>query len=100
MENKISDKEEYAASLAKKAEKAVNVLKITVIVAAVSAVVLSAVSLIIMLAFKKSVGVIIWLGMELGIVIVSAAIVGGVYFYTKKKLRQLDALDEDGEKEE
>ncbi len=100
MEQEILNKEEYAAALAAKAEKAVNVLKITVIVAAVSAVMLSVVSLIIMLAVKKSVGVIIWLGVELGIVIVSAAIVGGTYFYTKRKLRQLDALDEDGEKEE
>lgn len=89
----ITDKEKYAADLAKKAERALKILKITVIITAACAVVLPLISLVLLMTVKNSlygfIGLIVSLGLFLAMLVVLVCVI----FYVRKQVRKLKLLD-------
>lgn len=91
----IIDKEKYAADLAKKAERALKILKITVIITAACAVVLPSISLVLLITVKNSlygfIGLIVSLGLFLAMLVVLVCVI----FYVRKQVRKLKLLDKE-----
>ena len=87
------DKERYAAELANKAERALKLLKITVIITAACAVVLPAVSLILLLTLDNATYGLVGLIVSLGVFVAMLGVLTFVIFYVRRNVRKLKALD-------
>ena len=90
MEN---NKEELARALAAKAENALKILKITVIVTAVCAIVLPAVSVILLIAADKAIYGLVGLIISLCVFVGMLAVLASIFIYVRKQIKLLKALD-------
>ena len=87
------NKEELASALAAKAEKALKILKITVIVTAACAVVLPAISLILLVSIEDKIYGLVGLIISLGIFVAMLAVLVAVIFFVRRQVKKLKALD-------
>lgn len=92
MENQ--NKEEYAKKLADHAERALKILKICVLVTAVSAVLLCTVA-VILLVTVKGISAAVLIGIALGIFVALLAVLACVFIYVRGKLKKIKELDGD-----
>lgn len=95
MEKEILNKEEYAAALAAKAEKAVKFLKTAVIITAVCTAILPAVSVILLIAADKAIYGLVGLCIPLGVFVAMLAVLACVFVYVCKQIKKLKSLDEE-----
>ena len=91
----MEDKNELAAALAAKAENALKILKITVIVTAVCAVVLPAVSLILLVCADKPIYGLTGLIISLCVFVAMLAVLAYIIVYVRRCIKKLKALDGD-----
>ena len=98
MENEILNKEEYARALSAKAEGALKILKIAVIITAVCAVVLPAVSVILLVTVDKAIYGLAGLIVSLCVFVAMLGVLVGIIFYVRKQVRSLKNLDIEGDK--
>ena len=92
-----NNKEELAATLAAKAEKALKILKITVIITAACAVVLPAISLILLVAIEDKIYGLVGLIISLGVFVAMLAVLVAVIFYVRGQVKKLKSLDKEDE---
>lgn len=93
MENEIIDKEECAKALSAKAEKALKILKISVIITAVCAIVLPAVSVILLVTADKAVYGLTGLIVSLCVFVGMLGVLACTIFYVRRQVRALKNLD-------
>ena len=87
------NKDELAAALAAKAEKALKILKITVIITAACAVVLPAISLILLVAVEDKIYGLVGLIISLCVFVTMLAVLVAVIFFVRRQVKKLKALD-------
>ena len=89
--------EELAASYAAKAERALKILKITVIITAVCAVVLPAISLVLLMALENKTYGFVGLIISLGVFVAMLAALVAVIFFVRGQVKKLKSLDKEDE---
>ncbi len=94
MENN-ENKDERAAALAAKSESALKILKITVIITAACAIVLPAVSLILLVCADKPIYGLVGLIISLCVFAAMLAVLAFVIVYVRGCIKKLKSLDGD-----